>query len=117
VSDSLAHLIVARTLPTDVGQRQVYVVLDDEPIATLMFEQLVTRDITPGPHRLRLNNTLVWKTIDFEATSGETVEFHFANRAGRFVLPFLAVMGVAPLYLTVERVGPKVPESKGPKVG
>ena len=108
VSDSPAHLIVARTLPTDVGQRQVYIVLDDEPIATLMFEQRVARDITPGPHRLRLNNTLVWKTIDFEAAPGETVEFHFANRAGRFALPFLAVLGVAPLYLTVERIAPKV---------
>jgi len=116
VSDSPAHLVIARTLPTDVAQRQVYVVLDEQPIATLMFGQRVTRDIAPGPHRLRLNNTLVWKTIDFEAAPDETVEFHFANRAGRFALPFLAVLGVAPLYLTVEKVGPKVQGSKGPEL-
>jgi hypothetical protein len=98
--------VVARILPTDVAQRQVYVSLDDERIATLLFGERVERDIAPGPHRLRLNNTLVWKTLDFEAAPGEVVEFHFANRPGRLALPFLAVMGVAPLYLTVERVRP-----------
>ncbi len=99
-----ARLVVSRTLPIDVAQRQVYVILDDERIATLLFGETVEREIPPGAHRLRLNNTLVRKTIDFEAAPGETVEFRFANRAGRFALPFLAVMGVAPLYLTVERV-------------
>jgi len=98
-----ARLVVSRTLSADVGQRQVYVSLDGEDIATLLVGQSVTRDIPPGAHRLRLNNTLVWKTLDFDAAPGEVIEYHFANRAGRFALPFLAVMGVAPLYLTVER--------------
>ena len=99
-----ARLVVSRTLASDVGQRQVYVTLDGEDIATLLFGQSVTREIGPGPHRLKLNNTLVRKSVDFTAAPGEHVEFHLANRAGRFALPFLAVMGVAPLYLTVQRV-------------
>jgi len=105
VTDAIpARLVVARTLATDVGQRQVYVLLDGENIATLLFGQSVTRDIAPGPHRLKLNNTLVSKSVDFIVSPGEQVEFHLANRAGRFALPFLALMGVAPLYLTVQRV-------------
>jgi len=99
-----ARLVVARTLANDVGQRQVYVSLDGEDLATLLFGQSITRDIAPGPHRLKLNNTLVRKSIDFTASPGEQVEFRLANRAGRFAMPFLALMGVAPLYLTVERV-------------
>ena len=91
-------------MSVDVGQRQVYVILDGERIATLMFGQQIARDIPPGRHQLRLNNTLVKKTVEFDAGPGETIEFRFANRAGRFALPFLTVMGVAPLYLTVERV-------------
>jgi hypothetical protein len=102
-SNAPARLTVARTLPIDIGQRQVYATLDGQPLATLMFGESVTRDVTPGPHRLRLNNTLVWKTMHFTAGPGEHVEFEFANRAGRFALGFLAVMGVAPLYLTVVR--------------
>lgn len=82
----------------------MYATLDGQPLATMMYGDSVTRDIVPGPHRLRLNNTLVWKTLVFTAAPGEHVEYQFANRAGRLALGFLAVMGVAPLYLTVVRV-------------
>ena len=100
----MAQLIVSRTLEGDCGQRQVYVDLDGESLGNLLAGERFVKEITAGRHFLKLNNTLVWKTIKFEATAGETVEYKFANKAGRFALPFLAVMGVAPLYLTVERV-------------
>ena len=98
-----ARVTISRTLATDVGQRQVYVSLDGERIATLLFGESVTREVAPGPHRITLNNTLVWKTMRFDAQPGADVEFAFANRPGRFTLGFLALMGVAPLFLTVER--------------
>jgi len=103
VADSV-HLIIARTMAGDVGQRQVYVDLDGERIATLLDRESVSRDIAPGSHRIKLNNTLVSKTMEFTASAGETVHYRFANRPGRFVLPFLALVGVAPLFLKVERV-------------
>ena len=100
-----ATLTVTRNLPTDIGQRQVYVTLDGKPFGTLLFGQAVTKEIDPGPHRIRANNTLVWKTLSFEAGPGEHVEFVLANRAGRFSLPALAIIGVGPLFLTFERAG------------
>lgn len=101
---SQATLIVARTMPSDVGQRQVYVELDGTRIATLLNGESLTHSIAAGPHRLRFDNTLQKKTFDFTAAAGERVEYRFANTAGRFALPFLAVMGVAPLFLKIERV-------------
>ena len=98
----VATLIVARTLDGDAGQRQVYVDLDGERIATLLAGESVTREVPTGEHQLRLDNTLVKKRYTFRATPGATIEYRFANTAGRFALPFLAVMGVAPLYLRVE---------------
>lgn len=98
-----ARVTISRTLATDVGQRQVYVSLDGERIATLLFGESVTREIAPGPHKVTLYNTLVWKTVRFETEPGAHVEFVFANRPGRFTLGFLALMGVAPLFLSVER--------------
>ena len=98
-----ARLTVARTHSADVQQRQVYVSLDGEPLATMLFGQTVEREITPGAHTLRFNNTLVWKTIHFDASPGEHVEFVFANRPGRWTLGFLSLVGVAPLFLTIER--------------
>src|SRR5262245_18843581 len=98
-----ATLIVSRTLASDVGQRQVYVELDGERIATLLAGEAITRSIAPGTHKLRFDNTLHKKTVEFTAAAEERVEYRFANSAGRFALPFLAVMGVAPLYLKIER--------------
>jgi hypothetical protein len=103
MGDVAARITVARTLSIDVGQRQVYVSLDGERIATLLFGESVTRDIAPGSHKITLNNTLVWKTLRFDAAPDADIEFVFANRPGRFNLGFLALMGVAPLFLTVER--------------
>jgi hypothetical protein len=98
----VATLVVARTLDGDAGQRQVYVDLDGERIATLLVGESVTRDIPAGEHQLKLDNTLVKKRYTFTATPGGRIEYRFANTTGRFALPFLAVMGVAPLYLRVE---------------
>jgi hypothetical protein len=102
---SAPHTIVtvSRTHPADVRQRQVYVTLDGEPIATMLHGQTVEREIEPGAHTVRFNNTLVWKTVRFEAGPGERVEFVYANRAGRWTLGFLSLIGVAPLFLTVEK--------------
>jgi hypothetical protein len=98
-----AQLTISRTHPADVRQRQVYVTLDGEPIATMLHGQTVEREIEPGAHTVRFNNTLVWKTVRFEAGPGERVEFVYANRAGRWTLGFLSLIGVAPLFLTVEK--------------
>jgi hypothetical protein len=98
-------LTVTRNLPTDVGQRQVYVSLDGQPLATLLYGQSITKEIAPGAHRIRANNTLVWKTLAFDAAPGEHVEFVLANRAGRWSFSALALIGVGPLFLTFERAG------------
>ena len=99
-----ATLVVGRTLPQDVGTRQVYLELDGERVATLLHNDTFTRAISPGHHVLRFDNTLQKKTTEFVAAPGERVEFRFANAGGRFMIPFLAVIGVAPLFLRIERV-------------
>lgn len=99
---SSATLVVARTLEGDAGQRQVYVDLDGARIATLLAGETVTRAIPAGEHQLKLDNTLVRKRYTFTVAPGATVEYRFANTAGKMALSFLALMGVAPLYLKVE---------------
>jgi len=98
-----ATVTISRTSPADVQQRQVIVSIDDGPKATLVFGEKVSFEIVPGAHVLRSNNTLVWKKTPFSVQAGEHAEFLIANRATRFTLGFLSLVGVAPLYLTVER--------------
>ena len=72
--------------------------------ATLVVSRTLPGDIPAGAHRVRFDNTLQRKTFEFTAGPGERVEFRLANTTGRFGLPFLALMGVAPLFLKIERV-------------
>jgi hypothetical protein len=95
---------VVRQHPDDIKQRQMIVWLDGERIATLMFGDEVTRDLEVGTHRLRVSNTLFWKTVEFDVKSGDQVRFEIINRAGNLTYPMLAFIGVGPLYVTVRRV-------------
>jgi hypothetical protein len=82
----------------------VVVSLDGEEMATLLFGQRTSREIASGHHRLRAHNTLVWKTVEFEAAPNEHVRFRVVNRAGLGSMALVALLGVGPLFVTVERL-------------
>ena len=99
-----ATLTVTRTSEQDFKQRQLIVHLDGQKLATLMFGDSVTRDLEPGPHRLRVSNTLVWKNVDFTLRPGEQAFFEVVNRTGAATYPMLMIFGVGPLFVTVTRM-------------
>lgn len=101
--DLHSSVTISRQHPEDARQRQVLARLDDGPTATLMFGGSVTHDVQPGAHVLRVNNTLFWKTVRFTVEPGERLEFVVVNRASRITFGFLAGLGLAPLYMTIEK--------------
>jgi hypothetical protein len=98
-----AQITVTRRDAKDVRDRQIVVSLDGERFATLMFGGAVTRQVEPGPHRIRAHNTLFWKTVDLELAEGDHARFVAINRAGMSTFSFLGLLGVGPLFLTFER--------------
>lgn len=106
-----ARLTVERRSPDDVRTRQVVLSLDGERFATLLFGERATREVRTGHHVLRAHNTLVWKTVEFDAQPGEHVRFSIVNRAGLGSMALLALFGVGPLYVTLERLPGDRPES------
>ena len=98
-----ARVTVSRAHDEDARERQVVVSLDGSKIATLMFGDVITRDVEPGRHRLRAHNTLMWRTIDFDVAAGATVRFTVINRPGRGTSGLLSILGARPLYLQVTR--------------
>ena len=98
-----ARVTVTRRAPTDIQSRQVIVSLDGKPFGTLLFGESETKPLPPGPHALRFNNTLVWKTVEFVAAPGEHVRFNVINRPGWGTWWMLSLLGTGPLYLTVTR--------------
>lgn len=97
---------VERNAPEDVRDRQVILSLDGQRFATLLYGQRCSREIAPGRHRLRANNTLMWRTVEFDAEPGVEVRFRCVNRAPGSLYYMLFLFGVAPLFLTLERVSP-----------
>lgn len=102
-TDLRCLVTLAREHASDARQRQVLVRIDDGPTSVLMYGDRVTIEVPAGSHLLRANNTLFWKRVPFTIEPGEHLEFALINKAGRLTLGFLAVMGVAPLYLDIER--------------
>jgi hypothetical protein len=99
-----ARVTVRRTIEGDVGIREIYVSLDGESLAVLRPGQDVSREVPPGTHRLRVHNTLFWKTIDFTVTVGEHASFAATNRRGFGTYSFFAyLIGCNVIYLKVER--------------
>lgn len=100
-----ARLLITRDTPRDVRQRQIFASLDGAGIGDIVFGERIDRPITPGPHRLRVHNTLFWKTLHFTAAPGELVHFSTVNVSGRGAWTLMLLfIGVAPLFLEVERV-------------
>jgi hypothetical protein len=99
-----ASVTISRKSEEDFKQRQLVVWLDGEKLGDLMFGDAFKRDVHPGPHSLRVSNTLVWKTVRFDVKPGEQVRFEAVNRPGRFTYPMLVILGVGPLYVTLRRV-------------
>lgn len=99
-----ARLLVTRSSERDVKNRQIFVSLDGNAVGDILFGEKIDRPLAPGPHRMRVHNTLFWKTLEFDAAPGETVHFETVNYAKKGFLHIVLLIGVAPLFLAVERV-------------
>jgi hypothetical protein len=98
-----ATLTVTRNRADDVPSRLVSLSLDDEKVGSLPYGRAITREIAPGHHTLRANNSLCWKKIEFDAAPGEHVQFATVNCSGPGWCLALTLLGLTPLYLFVER--------------
>jgi hypothetical protein len=102
-SPPTARVTVSRTDDRDVQQRQIYARIDATAQRTLMFGHSFTLDVEPGPHTLKVNNTLYWKSVQFTVEPGEHVEFALINVSSKLSFGFLALLGAGPLRLVIER--------------
>jgi hypothetical protein len=99
--DLRSRLTFCRTHPSDCQQRQVFARLDDDERLTLVFGDEFTVDVEPGRHRLRVHNTLFWKTLTFSIEPGEHLECTIVNEDRWWTAGVAGVLGAAPLFLTV----------------
>jgi hypothetical protein len=102
-TSTAARLVVSRPPPGGLGDPYpITVSLDGERIGVLMPGDSVEREVTPGRHRLKAFNTLLWRNVDVDVSAGEEARYVVSNRAG-FGTMFVALLGTGPLYPRIER--------------
>lgn len=101
VDDLRSTLTFSRQHATDCRQRQVYAKLDGSQRFVLLYGDAMTIDVQPGRHRLRVHNTLFWKTLQFAVEPGEHLECIIINSDRRWTAAMAGLLGSAPIFLTV----------------
>jgi hypothetical protein len=61
------------------------------------------RATAPGHHRLCVDNTWNWKTLEFDLAPGEDLKFRTVSRAGRFTWFLGGTLGRRPDVRSIER--------------
>lgn len=110
-----ATLTVRRTASDDVQDRQVYLSIDGEDWATLLYGREVTRELAPGRHVLKANNTLIRRSVTFDIGPGEHLRYQCVNKAHWTAMAFMAFLGAA--VLTVRLVREPADTSGSPPPG
>jgi hypothetical protein len=100
----VSSLTITRTSSDNLQQREVIAALDGGEIARLMDGESVIREISPGHHRLRVDNTWNRKTVDFNAAPGEHPKFFVTNRAGSLSQFLKFTFGGGPTYVEIQRL-------------
>ncbi len=94
---------ISRNANDDFQDRQIYLWLDGEPLGKIRYGERLTREVPPGPHKVKAFNTLFSHTLAFDVAAGEHVRLRCRNgipAAGWLMLIFLHVTA---LRVRVER--------------
>lgn len=103
-----SRITVRRQSPKDMGVREVHVYLDGQRVGMLLNTEALTLDVAPGPHTVKVDNTLFRKSLNVTLGVGEHATFMTANYAGPGTFSILMfLMGGNLIYLSLEREGTK----------
>jgi hypothetical protein len=98
-----AQLTIARRDADDFQDRQILLFVDDEPWGRVRYGCALTRDIAPGPHRVRAFNTLFSKTVTLDVKPGEHVRLRTGNGFPKAGWLLMLVLHVTYLMVRLER--------------
>lgn len=97
-----ATVTIRRTSPDDVQQRQIIVKLDGINVGELFFGDTISVPVSAGRHRLRVDNTLNWKTLELDLKDGDHLKFQTTSRAGRLTWFLVSWFGAGPIYVSIQ---------------
>ena len=101
--EAFATITIRRKSPDDAQQRQIIVKVDGETVGELFYGDTISVPVTVGHHRLRVDNTWNWKTLELDVASGDHLKFQVVNRVGRFSWFLVSTFGAGPIYVSITR--------------
>jgi len=103
--DQPAQLVITRDHPQDIQDRPVYLWIDGQKLdGSLRYGKTFTRELPPGPHKVKVNNTLFSHTVEFDAAPGEIVRYRCENGFSGGGMAMVLVLGVAGLRVRLNRI-------------
>lgn len=103
ISVETAALTVHRPVNPGMGEQYpMTIAIDGRQVALLAPGRSATVELEPGPHRLRVGNTLFRSAIDFEIAAGEQLTFDVLNRRNG-ATDFFALLGAGMWSISITR--------------
>jgi hypothetical protein len=98
-----ARITITRNSADDVQDRWIRLYIDDLPEEILRYGDVVTRDVQPGRHRVKVHNTLSSDVMEFDVAAGEDVRLRCHNNFARGGMLMLLTTGFAFIKVKLER--------------
>ncbi|MGC1619798.1 MAG: hypothetical protein WA765_15010 [Candidatus Acidiferrum sp.] len=98
-----ATITIRRTSNEDVQQRQIIVKLDGETVGELFYGDTISVPASAGHHKLQVDNTWNWKTVELDVAAGEHLKFQTMSKAGRLTWFLVSLFGAGPIYVSIKR--------------
>jgi hypothetical protein len=106
---AVAQVTITRDSPEDVQTRQIFVLLDGERKAELLFGDEISFPVSAGHHIIRVDNTWNHKDLAVDINAGDDCHFLTKSVAGQFSKFLLAALGAGPIYVSIEPTAPRHP--------
>lgn len=98
-----ATITIRRTSNEDAQLRQIIVKLDGEKVGELFYGDTISVPAAAGHHRLQVDNTWNWKTIELDVAAGDHLKFQTMSRTGRLTWFLVSMLGAGPIYVSIKR--------------
>jgi len=102
MADAMVH--ISRDFPNDIKIRGLRVLIDGNQVVDLLYGRTFQTSVKPGPHVLKVTNTLSSKELAFEAKEGQTLKFRSGNKMPSIWSWMLVLVCVAPYRVILEAV-------------
>ncbi len=98
----VGQIELVRDTPDDIQDRWLRVRIDDSPEEILRYGEVLSREVPPGRHRIKVHNTLSRAAVDVDVAPEETVRVRCYNHFARGGILTMLAIGFGDIKVRLE---------------